>query len=411
MIQHRTTLAVAAASLAGCGSGSGEPPSTAAQRPAAIAGQVTELPIAWPAGAPGRAAHHGGTGHEGGGVRLRHHADAAPAPHGSTHEIAIDPRTGELWISGQNFDALMHMRADGSAMRFAPMPPGSRPHGLAFDGDGRLWATLEYRGQIVRLDSSGAIAGGHDVRLRCSDCPEPINTHPHGLGVGADGRTLWFTGKATGTIGRITPDGEVRHWQLPTVGSVPIYIRLGPDGNMWVTELVGNAVARVTREGRVSEYPIPTYNSRPIAIAPGPGDEPAMWFSEEAGNKVGRIDLECIARAEAADESTAPCIAEYPVPMPQPNVILAGLAFDGEGNLWVQQYVDQNHPEPAGADHIVRIASAGLAAGPAGLRPGHFTFFVVPTRGTVMHRIVMGPGAAMWFTEMAADRVGRIDMR
>lgn len=410
-IRQRTASAIAAALLAGCGSGAEQRPSASAPPPAAIVGEVTEFPIAWPAGAPGRAAHHGGAGHEGGGARLRHGAGTAPPPHGSTHEIAIEPRTGELWISGQNFDALMRMNADGGAMRFARMPPGSRPHGLAFDADARLWATLEYHGRIVRLDGSGAIVSRHDVRLRCSDCPEPINTHPHGLGVGADGRTLWFTGKSTGTVGRLSPDGEVRHWQLPTVGSVPIYIRLGPDGNMWVTELVGNAIARVTPEGRISEYPIPTWNSRPIAIVPGPADEPAMWFTEEAGNKIGRIDLACLARAEAAGEPTARCIAEYPVPMPQPNVILAGLAFDAGGNLWVQQYVDQNHPEPEGADHIVRIARAGLAAGPSGLRPEHFTFYVVPTRRTVMHRIVMGPGEAMWFTEMAADRIGRIDLR
>jgi streptogramin lyase len=36
------------------------------------------------------------------------------------------------------------------------------------------------------------------------------------------------------------------------------------------------------------------------------------------------------------------------------------------------------------------------------------TFYPVPTRGTVMHRIIRGPGGAMWFTEMHADRLGRI---
>jgi virginiamycin B lyase len=398
-------IAAAATLLASAGGAPGQ----AAQAPAM--GEVTEYPVAWPAGAAGRMAHHGGNGHEGGGVHRPHHAPhagAAPAPHGSTHEIAIDPRTGQLWMSGQNFDALMQMNPDGSGMRFAPMTPGSRPHGLGFDRAGRLWATLEYHGQIVRLDRNGRIARRHDIRLECRGCPEPINPHPHGLGIGADGETIWFTGKATGTIGRLSPNGQVRHWQLPTVGSVPIYIRLGPDGNMWATELVGNAIARVTPSGAITEYPIPTNNSRPIAIIPGPGGERAMWFSEEAGNRVGRIDLACLVRAEAAGQPTAPCIAEYRVPKPQPNVILAGLAFDMAGNLWVQQYVDQNHPDPEGRDHIVRIDRAGLAAGPDGLRPAHFTSYAVPTRRSVMHRIILGAGGAMWFTEMGADRVGRI---
>ena len=374
-------------------------------------GRVVEYPIHWPAGAPGRMAHHGGNGHEGGGVPAAHASHGGPAPHGSTHELAFDPRTGSLWVSGQNFDALMQMAPDGRVLGFAAMPPGSRPHGLGFDRAGRLWATLEFHGRIVRLDRNGAIAARHDIRLACRGCPEPINPHPHGLGIGADGRTIWFTGKATGTIGRLSPNGEVRHWQLPTVGSVPIYIRLGPDGNMWATELVGNAIARITPTGTITEYPIPTYNSRPIAIIPGPAGEQAMWFSEEAGNRVGRIDLPCLARAEAAHQPPTGCLTEFQVPKPQPNVILAGLAFDAAGNLWVQQYVDQNHPDPEGADRILRIDRAGLAAGPGGLRPAHVTAFPVPTRRSVMHRIIMGNDQAMWFTEMGADRIGRIDAR
>ena len=329
-----------AASAAHGGQGAADPPAS-----------IAEYPIHWPAGAPGRMAHHGGNAHEGGGVHDPHVGHGAPAPHGSTHELAFDPRSGELWVSGQNFDSLMHMSPNGRVLGFAPMPPGSRPHGLGFDRAGRLWATLEFHGRIVRLNPNGAIARSYDIRLACRGCPEPINPHPHGLGIGADGQTIWFTGKATGTIGRLSPNGEVRHWQLPTVGSVPIYIRLGPDGNMWATELVGNAIARVTPTGAITEYPIPTYNSRPIAIVPGPAGTQAMWFSEEAGNRVGRIDLACLARAEAADQPTASCLTEYPVPKPQANVILAGLAFDAAGNLWVQQYVD---PQPDFSDEFTK---------------------------------------------------------
>ena len=136
-----------------------------------------------------------------------------------------------------------------------------------------------------------------------------------------------------------------------------------------------------------------------------------MWFSEEAGSRIGRIDLSCVARAEAAGRPTAGCLTEYPVPRPQPNMILGGLAFDAAGNLWVQQYVDQNHPDPEGADRIVRIDRIGLAAGPGGLRAEHFAFFPVPTRRSVMHRIILGDDRTMWFTEMGADRIGRVPVR
>src|ERR1700730_12384966 len=131
-----------------------------------------------------------------------------PAPTGSTHEIAFNP-TGrrELWITGQNYDQVVRVTTDG-AMTFCPMPAGSGPHGIEFDAAGRLWVTLELSGQIVRLDANGAIQQTIDVRLDCTTCPngQKINTHPHGLWIGADGKTIWFTGKSTGTIGKVTAE-------------------------------------------------------------------------------------------------------------------------------------------------------------------------------------------------------------
>jgi virginiamycin B lyase len=322
------------------------------------------------------------------------HGDMAHA--GSTHEIVYDQRRNMLWISGQNHDALVRVRFDGAGvphMAIAPMPPGSGPHGIAFDAADNRWVTLEYFGRIVAFDGNGATIFDQPVSLTCPTCPAPINSHPHGLGIGPDGRTIWFTGKATGTIGRITSDGEIRQFALPTPGSVPIYIHAGPDGNMWVTELAGNKIARIAPDGTPTEFNIPTPYARPISIVPGPDGN--MWFSEEAGSKVARI-------------TPAGAITEYAVPRANPNQILAGLAFDAAGNLWVQQYVDPNVPTPGGRDNIIRIDRAGLAGAPAGLRPAHFTVYPVRSRDTVMHRIIAGPNGAMWFTEMRADRLGHI---
>lgn len=356
-----------------------------AQPAAAVAGTIVEFPVAYP------------------GVTSVETGACHPAPAGSTHEITFDADGGRaLWITGQNYDSVVEVSESG-AMTFHAMPAGSGPHGIEFDADGRLWVTLEFAGQIVRLDADGRIAETIDVHLDCPTCPDggKINPRPHGMGFGRDGRTIWFTGKATGTVGRIAPDGTITTFVLPTVGSVPIYVRAGNDGTMWVTELVGNKIARITAGGEVSEFTIPTHNSRPIAIVPEPGSD-AMWFSEEAGNRVARI----------TPDGT---ITEVPVPMTQANVILAGLAFDRDGNLWVQQYVDQNAPTPAapsppGVDHIVRIDKAILTAAPGELAQVPITFYPVPTAQTVMHRIVQGPDGAIWFTELATNKLGKLTL-
>ena len=327
---------------------------------------------------------------------------------GSTHELTYNRAAAAeaqvFWVTGQNHDALARVTLDGQATFFA-MPAGSRPHGIVFDAAGNLWVTLEYAGQVAQIDqTNGQILKTIDVTLHAEGTPSPINTHPHGLGVAPDGVTLWFTGKATGTAGRIAPDGTVTHFALPTTGSVPIYIAAGPDKNMWCTELVGNAIARVAPDGTVTEYPIPTYNSRPIGIVPGP-DGRSMWFSEEAGSKVGRIDI---------DPDTGVCaLAEYPVPLLHANSILASLAFDSAGNLWTQAYVNQNNPYPAGTDAIVKI-DASITLAPVSGQVGDLsdipvTFYEVPTPDTVMHRITQGPDGNIWFTELAVDQVGRLE--
>ena len=356
-------------------------------------GQVTEFPLAWPTG--------------------------EASTHELTYNRAAPAGSQVFWVTGQTHNALARVTLDGTSTFFQlpdGPPGGNGPHGIVFDSAGNLWVTLEFAGQIAQIDqSTGAILRIIDVTLHSAGAAAPINTHPHGLGLAPDGQTLWFTGKASGTVGRIqfASDGTatVAHFALPTVGSVPIYIVAGPDKAMWCTELVGNQIARITQDGIVTEYSIPTYNSRPIAITPGP-DGASMWFSEEAGNKVGRIALNPSTWEVAS-------LAEFSVPMLHPNTILAALAFDSAGNLWTQAYVNPNAPYPAGADAIVML-DASIQSAPASgvtslIQVGDLSnvpvsFYEVPTLDTVMHRITQGPDGAIWFTELHADKLGRLEL-
>jgi len=325
---------------------------------------------------------------------------------GSTHEITFG-KSAKLWITGQNYDEVVEMDLDGKTA-FHSMPKGSGPHGIEFDAANQLWLTLEFSGKIVRLDAAGGIAAQYDVALNCTSSKDEINTHPHGLGIDTDGKTVWFTGKSTGTIGKLKPeDGTVQTFAIPTVGSVPIYIKAGPDRNMWFTELVGNKIGRITPNGVITEFSIPTPNSRPIAIIPEPNGGNAMWFTEEAGNKIGRIDMDGN-------------ITEFPIPMTEPDAILAAAAFDSENNLWVQQYVNcgaschssgSMTETPAGPDHVIKLDKSILNAKNSDISNVPMTYYQVPTRKTVMHRIICGPDENLWFTELNADKVGKVILK
>lgn len=327
-----------------------------------------------------------------------------PSLQGSTHEMAMNGNT--LWITGQNYDQLAAIQPDGT-ITFHPMPHNSGPHGITFDQAGNLWVALEFAGEIIRLDPAHPdynSATKYDVRLACTTCTQPINTHPHGLAISSDGQTVWYTGKATGTLGRITAQGTVETFPISgvnnpeaTVGSVPIYIHADTDSSMWFTELVGNAIGHISVNGTVEEFKIPTPNSRPIAIVPGPDGN--VWFTEESTNNVGRIKRNC----------SRDCITEFPLPKSQNNLLLAALAFDANHNLWVQQYVDGNHPSPPGQDHLIKIDKQILTANSSDINNIEFDVYNVPTSKTIMHRIILGADGNLWFTELKTDKIGKFD--
>lgn len=353
------------------------------------AGPVIEYELAWP-GAPAMVMPemNMGAGHD-------PYACCLPGG-GSTHELVWDRKGGTVfWVSGQNYDHIARVEMDGTASYF-PMPAGSLPHGMAFDHDGQLWVTFEGLGQLARIDPEGWVAETIDVCMYALGVTGPFNTRPHGLGIGSDG-ALWFTGKLSNTVGRVDPVArQVQHFVLPMIGAVPIYISAGPNGNMWCTELGGSGIARITPQGVVTEFAIPTANSRPIAIIPGP--DGAMWFSEEAGGKIGRIDM-------------MGTITEFPVPLTDRASILAGLAFDTAGDLWVQQYISPPPDGPTGDDYIVRLDRSIIDA-PAGDVTGvALRYYKAPSRRTVMHRITQGPDGNIWFSELGLNRIATIRLR
>jgi len=82
----------------------------------------------------------------------------------------------------------------------------------------------------------------------------------------------------------------ITEFPLPSPGSGAGRITTGPDDNPWFTENTGNKIGRITRSGAIAEFPLPAPGSGPAGIAAGPDDN--LWFTEQLGNKIGRITPE-----------------------------------------------------------------------------------------------------------------------
>jgi virginiamycin B lyase len=79
---------------------------------------------------------------------------------------------------------------------------------------------------------------------------------------------------------------QVVDFALPAT-SQPYGITAGPDGNIWFTERAGNKVGRMTTAGVFTELTVPTANAAPIGIVSGPDGN--LWFAENTASKIGRV--------------------------------------------------------------------------------------------------------------------------
>jgi virginiamycin B lyase len=67
------------------------------------------------------------------------------------------------------------------------------------------------------------------------------------LAAGPDGN-VWFVAGSGHTLGRITPQGAITTFALPS--GVALYgITLGPDGNLWFTDPEANMIDRLQLNG------------------------------------------------------------------------------------------------------------------------------------------------------------------
>ena len=162
--------------------------------------------------------------------------------------------------------------------------------------------------------------------------------------------------------------------QLGRHTSDPSGIAAGPDAALWFTEEAGNQIGRITTAGVITEFPITTANIYfPVGIVAGP--DGVLWFT--GGGAIGRITT---AGVITAFQMLSGVSSPY------------GIATGPGGTLW---FTVEN--PPAIGDRIGRITPDGM-----------ITEFPVSTPNSRLQGIAAGPDGALWFTEYAANKIGRI---
>ena len=322
-----------------------------------------------------------------------------------THEIHSGP-DGFIYFTQGLHDRVGRLSPDGHVAYF-DTPEDSYPHGIRFDHDGRLYATLEHTDEIIELDRrTGEILQTFSVAF---DDPEAEGVvGPHGFAIDQDNR-LWYTGKSSDVIGRLDPKtGEDQKFILPTRdnfapnldhdikdkagASGPINVELDSDGNAWFVSLATSQIGKVSKDGVLSEYEITGLdsdgNTRPINIFQGP--KGFIWVTVEGDNdkeKDSNVNQTKggIARFDPETESF--------IGYQQYRSKGAGGAVGQDGeSVWFQYQED--------ALVQLKINDEG--------RTSQTTFDIPNIGKRVMHRIAQGPDGSMWFTSNQADAISTI---
>ncbi len=368
--------------------------------------------------------------------------------------IALGP-DGQPWYTA--YEALAR-RTPGGGYQVLSIPGSSNPSDLAAGPDGNVWFTSYDRRPwqpdakpdlVGRMTPSGAttlfeddaalddpeliVAGPDDhlwvanpdglVRVALDGTMTPLATtsgvQPVELAAASDG--VWITEQVpTPAVTHVALDGTVtRHTDLALVE--PLGLAVAADGTVWVADGAGGQLVHVALDGTMARYAAQT-DEQPLAVAIDAGGD--VWFTSEGRGPVVAEVTATVAGTPATDGLGA--LSSDRV-LPGHVDELQSIAASPDGSRW---FTDQDSRsigrllpdgtatnrtvdglDVVGAVAVADDGSAWFAAGTG--RVGHatvageLTIIESPSIDQIVD-LVAGPDGAMWFVDLAGDRIGRI---
>jgi virginiamycin B lyase len=252
-------------------------------------------------------------------------------------DLVVDD--GSVWFTAKNGDWIGQIELGTQVVISYPVPANSEPWNIDAGSDNSLWFTERAANKIGRL----IVTDTANYSLIEYQIP-PTDSRPEAIAV--QQRTpvdrIWF--------GQTSPTGQNRViWlnlaQLPpnnfellgplSEPSYPKNMAIGTD--LWFTELAGNRVSRVF-VSTLTNYrreTVPTPGSQPYDLVVGPGE--VIWFTELAAQQVGRL----------TNPGGSVQITEYPVAPQAGRLWLQGIDLDDAGRLWVAGFAPEQQFLPA----------------------------------------------------------------
>jgi virginiamycin B lyase len=191
---------------------------------------------------------------------------------------------GDAWFALGSGALGRVSRATGALKVFYLANSNAGPGTIKVDEDGLVWFTAFNIPAIGRLDP----ATGKETDFVL---PSPT-LGPDFLEIDGAGNKWFnevdFSDVTGGKVGRLSRNGTITEWAVPTVGAELEEIGLDSEGNLWFAEQAKNKVGVLNPdENTIIEYTSPTANIRPAGILVAPDD--TVWFSEHATDTIAHL--------------------------------------------------------------------------------------------------------------------------
>ncbi len=230
----------------------------------------------------------------------------------------------------------------------------SGPAIVAVDKSDTVWVGLARSGKLARF-SNGKLT------------LYPIGEHSRPVGVVPDDRpgslpgTVWIAAAFDNKLVRYNYlTGDKQTIDLSASASWPFMLALAADGGIWFTQRAGNRIGRVDPESlEVRHYELPTPAAGPAGLAIDPTDG-SVWFAAGTADRIGRLEPETGAVREYVMGEQATGMISGP----------AGVAVAPDGHVWFAKLEGMIGHIAPGADHIELIPVPEEARRPAGIAVG-----------------------------------------
>lgn len=265
--------------------------------------------------------------------------------------------------------ALAAVSAAQAPVQISEFPVGGNPIPLVVGADGNFWTWFSGGTSVGRITPVGA------VTVFQTPLPFPASTPGHCVDT-RDGY-VWCSNTGGDLVRVAVVDGSSAVFSLPS-GTGATDLTFGPDGALWFTDFAQNRIGRMTLQGAVTEYPVPAAFVAPRSITVGP--DGALWFIGDDA-QVGRMDV------------TGGGFRYYNLPQFPANsaATTSAIRTGPDGNLWL------GVTALIGRSPMIRLTPDGVV-----------TQFPLLNASDAVLDVVAGPDGAMWFTMEEGNRIGRI---